>query len=301
MKLILIICLFLSLPSYAKFSIEITAPHAPGGPSDIIARIVQKNLISDDYFINYRPGAGTLQAISHVKNTESILVSTFIQTFVTNPLIFSNLNYHPTNDLIVIGTIGIMPSMLICNSKLNFKHFNDFKNYQKNLNFGIAGYGSTEHISTEILFESIGKRHTLIPYSRGGTEALAQVLGGHLDCIFSNYPTIKSQVHHKNISKLIVTHKVDIDVLTWDDYFRSEFPISSIIGLVVSSAAEDKFKDKIRNDFLKMSLNNISNDLIAVGFFPFVDFSKNVNLSTDKRNQKILKYLIDKKIKLIAD
>lgn len=288
------ILMFLFLiPTLSFASVEIVAPHAPGGPSDMISRSIHFYLSKEKYNIIYKPGAGTLTGIRHTINNDAMLISTFIQTFVTNPKIYPNLDYDPNIDLEIIATVAVMPSVLVCNKKTNFKTFEDFKSNNKKLNFGIAGYGSTEHIATEILFMQIEKNHTLIPYSKGGSNAAKDLIGGHIDCIFSNYPTIKKHIDNESLVFLISTHKVNVDIEYWEKKFNREFPIQSIIGLVVTSKMDTNLKNSILED-LKNHLHKSSDKLSALGFFPLISIDKE-KIQDAIENNKAMKEIIEKR------
>ena len=288
----ILMCFFL-IPTLSFASIEIVAPHAPGGPSDMISRSIHFYLSKEKYNIIYKPGAGTLIGIRHTINNDAMLISTFIQTFVTNPKIYSNLDYNPDKDLEIIATVAVMPSVLVCSKKTNLKTFEDFESYDKKLNFGIAGYGSTEHIATEILFMQVEKNHTLIPYSKGGANAVKDLIGGHIDCIFSNYPTIKKHVDNDSLVFLISTHNVDPDIKNWGQKFNTKFPIQSIIGLVVNSKLDVDLKNSILED-LKNQLHNSADKLSALGFFPLISIDK-ADIQDAIDNNKMMKDIIEKR------
>jgi tripartite-type tricarboxylate transporter receptor subunit TctC len=277
---------------------EIIAPHSPGGPSDMIARSLTSELPSKKYNVVYKPGAGTLSGIRYTIDHNGILISTFIQTFVTNPKSYDNLNYNPNDDLEIIATIAVMPSILVCHNKNNFKTYEDFKNSKKTLTFGIAGYGSTEHIITEILFLELQKRHRLIPYSRGGANAITDLIGGHIDCIFSNYPTAKNHLENKSIIPLISTHKITPLVSSWEEQFKIGFPIQSFIGLVISKNASQELRKEIIEDLKTINIDNLRKRLLNLGFFPDIGIRENDVNNAINNNNLIKKIIEEKNIKL---
>lgn len=295
MKIILFL-IFL-LPSLSFAAVEIVAPHSPGGPSDMISRSIHHYLSKDDYTVIYKPGAGTLTGIRHTINNDAILISTFIQTFVTNPKVYPNLSYDPYNDLEIIATVAVMPSVLVCNKKTGFNSYEDFKSTNKKLNFGIAGYGSTEHIATEILFIQINKIHNLIPYSKGGSNAVKDLIGGHIDCIFSNYPTIKKHVSNESLVFLISTHDIDNRIVSWESKFNVKFPIQSLIGLVVSTRLDENLKKSILTD-LQNELHKSSDKLKDLGFFPNIGLDNDSINHAIKNNNEIKKIIEERNIKL---
>jgi tripartite-type tricarboxylate transporter receptor subunit TctC len=131
---------------------EFTVHHAPGGPSDRVTRLITKYL-PNDYVIINRPGAGGRTATKHLIKDNTVMLATVSQIFVTNMMATQSPGYDPVRDLEIIGTAAAMPNVLACRSSLGFKELKDLNDRQ--LNFGVAGYGSSEHIATEVLFTKI--------------------------------------------------------------------------------------------------------------------------------------------------
>jgi len=276
--------------SYSSM-IEIVSPHSPGGPSDMILKYLTYNLPPKKYQIVYKPGAATFIAMGHVSNNpNSFLISTFIQTFVTNPLIKQKENLSYNNNLKIIANIAIMPSVLICNKNTNITNILDLKNTKKILNFGIAGYGSTEHLTTEMLFLKIKKTHTLIPYSRGGNLAISNLLAGHLDCIFSNYPTAKSYIENDMFNVIISSQQINKKIPYWKIEFNEEFPFESRIGIAVSVDVNQTTKTAILND-IDLSFTD-DTMLTSLGFIPIVSTNSGDVIDSYANNKK-LKILIE--------
>ena len=117
--LVLIMCILVSSVN----AVELTVHHAPGGPSDKITRLIAKNLPA--YTIQNRPGAAGRIAVRHILQGNSVLTATIPQIYVTNPLMFPDLEYNPETDLEIIGVAAIMTNLLVCNSKLEIKNFTE--------------------------------------------------------------------------------------------------------------------------------------------------------------------------------
>ena len=140
MKRILITLLFslVSAVTIAGTEIEFTVHHAPGGPSDVSTRLLAQELPGSRYVVINRPGASGKIAMRQLMSKSSMMIATMPQIFVTNTLMFNDLEYDPTQDIELVAVIGAMPNVLVCNTKHGFKTFADFKNSNKSLNFGVA-------------------------------------------------------------------------------------------------------------------------------------------------------------------
>lgn len=287
MKIFLFILLFISQLAYA--TTEFTVHHAPGGPSDKVTRIIHKYLPQDQYIVVNRPGAQGKIAVHHILSTDSLMLATMAQIYVNNK-ITGIADYDPEKDLKVIASIGTMPSVLVCNSNLKISSIADIIRKDK-LSFAVAGIGSSEHLATEVLFNKINKKHLIVPYSGGGSKSVMDLLGGHIDCMFANYPTVKEYISDKRLSVLMTSHNLNLGISTWESLYNEKFPFNATLAIVVSSQNSNK---NIVQDLRKIVRDKkFIEDLASVGIFstPSVDASEidKVLKNNDKIHEVILK------------
>lgn len=246
-KLLLLLALFFTT-AQAQQLIEYTVHHAPGGPSDRIARYLTRDLSAKEYIVINRPGAAGRIATKHIMSTNSVLVATMAQIYVTNPMNFKDLEYSPDKDLEALATVAILPNLLACRSTLEITSFKQFLATTKSLNFAVNGYGSAEHIATEALFVHARGKHQIIPYANAGNKGVLDMLGGNIDCMFANFASIKPFVDDKRVTVLFSSHDLGVNVPTWNSYFKEQFPYQSYVALVVSKNMDANIKKKIVAD-----------------------------------------------------
>lgn len=276
--------------------IEFTVHHGPGGPSDKTTRLIAQ-LLPNDYVVVNRPGAQGKIAIRHLLSSDSLMVATMTQIFVTN-MLSPDSNYND-NDLELIGIVGAMPSVLLCHNKHNFTSYRDFVNTKKSLNLGVAGYGSSEHVSTEILLKQHTNSHQIIPYAQGGSTSLNDLLAGNIDCMFANYPLVAGHLTDHRLSVLITSHKLLPRIPAWSTVYRTEFPIQSLLGIVVNKKLDNKTKQKIADDIAmafkdKLLTENIRN----VGLFPILSVDKKTLTDALDNNTKTKNFIVTNNLKL---
>jgi tripartite-type tricarboxylate transporter receptor subunit TctC len=284
------------LISVAVNATEFTVHHAPGGPSDRATRAMAKYLPAEYVVVN-RPGAGGRIATRHLIKSNSLMLATSTQIFVTNLISEIDLGYEPIRDLEVIGTAAIMPNVLACKSNLklsNFKELND-----RSFNFGVAGIGSSEHIATEILFTKITGKHQAVPYAQGGSTAIVDMLAGNLDCMFANYPTIKPFIDDKRITVLFSSHNLGLNVPTWQEIYGELFPFSSYLSLIVSKHMGQSEKQKIINDVNRVFDNaEFRSELKSLGLFVVASTSRSSILQAERANAQLFKFITNNKINI---
>lgn len=242
-----LLALALGAGSLVSAATEFTVHHAPGGPSDRITRSIVKDLPSG-YMVYNRPGAAGRIAVKHILQNDSVLMATVPQIYVTNPIMFKDLEYDPDRDLEVLGVVAVLPNLLICNSKLGIKTFEEFLATTKSLTFAINGYGSSEHIASEALFVHSRGKHLVVPYPAGGNKGALDVLAGNVDCTFGNYAGIRPFITDSRISVLFASHNMGDNVLTWEKHFKEQFPYQSYVALVVAKNLDADTKKKIVKD-----------------------------------------------------
>lgn len=279
-------------------AVEITVHHAPGGPSDKIARYLHKSLDSKGYLVVNRPGAAGRPAVKHVMSSNSVLVATVAQIYVSNPITFKDLDYNPNTDLDILAVVAQMPNMLTCRAQLGFTTLSDVINTTKSLNFGVNGYGSSEHIATEALFKKLKGKHLAVPYPNAGNRNVMDLLGGTIDCIFSNYPNIKPFLNDSRVSILFSSHDLGVNVPNWQSYFKEPFPYNSTIALVVAKKMDQELKNKIVADFKEVfDSNSFKEDVLQIGLNPIGKTDSSSIARVYKNNVELRRFIEANNIK----
>lgn len=280
-------------------SMEFTVHAAPGGPSDTVSRIIAKNLDDKNIVVVNRPGAGGRIAMKQVMAGNSMVLATMSQIFVTNTMIAGEkLEYDPEKDLELIGLVASMPNVLICNRAKNINTVADLDRVS-DLTFGFAGYGSSEHLATEVLFKKLKTSHRLIPYSRGGTAAIQDMAGGSIDCMFANYPTVRGWTADKHFTFVMSSHELGLGIPTWRETYKEDFPFQSYLGLVVSKQMPAIVKQSlVKNLTVIFKTPEFVSDLKNAGVFPTTGTdAKSVERGL-KNNKTLQDYIVKNNIKL---
>lgn len=298
-KLLLSTLLGLAAVTAQAQEIEFTVHHAPGGPSDRSTRLLASEL-PKNYTVVNRPGASGKIAVKALMSKPAVMIATMPQIFVTNPLMFDDLEYQPNKDLELVAVIGAMPSVLACNNKLGFKSFEDVKSSTKSLNFGVAGYGSSEHIATAVLLTQWKNSHQVIPYAQGGSTSLTDLLAGNIDCMFANFPLVKGYVgDNSKITMLMSSHDVGAKLPTWSQVFKAPYPLTSHLGLIVNKNLEPKIKAQIYKDVAQaISKQGFDQEIVNMGLFPILKMDSVTVSESLVINVRLRDFLIKNQLKL---
>ena len=245
----------LSTVAVTGWAEELVVSFNPGGVNDISARIIEEGLPSNKYVVVNKPGGGSQIAINYIRQNDKLMIATASQVFATNLYAFKNLSYDPDRDLDIIATVGIMPSVLFCNKESGIQNIKDIFNTDKSLSFAIGNISGNERLVTEVLFSKSKTDHLLVPFSGGGNAHVTAVMGGHVDCMFGNYPTAKPFLSSPELTVLISSHDVGTDVKTWQQEFNEPFPLQLYLVFTVPSTMTTAKKQEIKDD-LKQAFTN---------------------------------------------
>jgi len=177
---------------YPAHNVTYLIPFAPGGGTDVLARILTQKL-SDKFgkaFVpDNRPGAGTVIAAVAAANAAPdgyTLMMATSSTLSINPTLYKSLPYDP-NKLVPVAIIASVPMVLTVNPTLPIRTAKELQAYAKahpgQLNYGSVGPGSLQYIATETLKRQLGIDLVHVSY-KGGTALLSDMLGGTLQVTF---------------------------------------------------------------------------------------------------------------------
>jgi tripartite-type tricarboxylate transporter receptor subunit TctC len=195
---------------YPNQGIRFVVPYAPGGLPDTVARITAQHLqerIGQSVVVENRAGGGAAAAVTALMGAPADGY-TFIVTdgsiVSTNPALFKQLSYNP-KDIVPLALLGSTPLFLAAHPDLPVSTLREFVDYVKanpgKINYGSSGVGSIHHLSMEALKAPLKLEMTHIPY-RGTGQSVPALLGGHVQVLFSAYPSLVGAVESKKVKLL---------------------------------------------------------------------------------------------------
>lgn len=202
--------------------IRLIVPFAPGGTTDIVARIVADKLgkeLGQAVIVENRGGGGgSIGAMALAKSDPdgyTIGVST-ISTHAVNPACNPKLGYDPVRDFMPITNMARTPNVLTVNPKFPAQDFKQFlvevKKNPGKLNYATSGTCSIQHMVGEQFKVATGTFILHIPY-RGAGPALNDLLGGQVDMMFDNLPSSMSHIQAGKLRALAIAWNKRLDAL----------------------------------------------------------------------------------------
>lgn len=208
---------------YPNRPVKLVVPYAPGGNTDVMARLVAQGLseaLGQSVIVENIAGAnGTIGAsrVAAATNDGYTLLFGTAGTQAINQSLYKNINEKSLDDFEYIALVNSIPNVLVVNEKKN--NVNTVselvalaRKRGAGMTFGSPGTGSTVHLSGE-LFKSATKLDLLhVPY-KGSAPALTDLMGGQIDFIFENVSPALPFIESNKLRALAVTSAERIPAL----------------------------------------------------------------------------------------
>jgi tripartite-type tricarboxylate transporter receptor subunit TctC len=196
--------------SYPNQTIRLIVPFTAGGLPDTIVRIIAPSIqtrLRATVIIENRPGGGggvAAAALAAAPPDGYQLIITDLSFLSTNPLIYKQLTYDP-KDFITVAQVGVAPLYLAVHPSVPAKSLVEFVDYARGnpgkINYGSSGVGSLHHLSMEALKAHYKLEMTHVPF-RGTGQSVPALLGGHVQALFSAYPSLGGAAQAKEVTIL---------------------------------------------------------------------------------------------------
>ena len=203
----------LAQPDYPNHPIRLITPAAPGGTTDILARLFGAKLtdaFKQQVIVDNRASASGVIAAEITANSPPDGYTLFVpyHQHTVNAALNPNLPYHPVNSFTPITQLTSAGLMLVVNPTTPVKNLKEFvewtKAYKGPLNFGSAGLGSGGHLAGELYNLAAGVKAQHIPY-KGSGPALIDLVGGQYHYNFAGMQAAQTLVRGGKLRGLAVT------------------------------------------------------------------------------------------------
>ena len=200
--------------AYPEPPIKIVVPWAPGGSTDILARIVGEKLreaMGQPVVVENRPGAsGNLgsDAVAKAPPDGYTLLFGSMSTHAMNEALFSSMPFRPVEDFSPIAMLAFVTNTMVINPAVPANNVGEFIAYAKanpgKLSYASAGAGSTNHLCAALFAKMTGIEMVHVPY-RGGAPAVLDTVAGQTQLLFSAGTQTLEHVNAGKLKLLAVT------------------------------------------------------------------------------------------------
>jgi len=200
--------------SYPSKPVRLIVPFAPGGATDVIARLAGQKLseqLGQPFLIDNRPGAngniGTEMAVKSPADGYTLVMS-YDGTMAINPSVYRNMPFDPIKDLAPVGSVAQLPLLMVVHPSVPAKSLQEFVALAKSkpgaVNYSSAGYGSAGHLAAELFRGRAGIDIVHVNY-KGGGQAVQDLLSGQIQMLMTGLTTAEGHLKSGKLRAIAFT------------------------------------------------------------------------------------------------
>src|SRR5258706_10918038 len=207
-------CLEAAADEYPNRPVKIVVPFAPGGSTDVVARILADKLgaeLKQTFIVDNRAGAGGNIGVSLVAKSNADGYTLLMGTtgvLAINGHLYKNMSFDPEKDFTPVSYTSLITNILVVNPDVPVRTVPELVRLAKSkpgaLTFASSGAGSSTHLSGELFKALAGVDILHVPY-RGSSQALVDVISGQVTMLFDNAPSAIPFVQQGKLRAVAVT------------------------------------------------------------------------------------------------
>lgn len=199
--------------TYPAKAVRIVVGYPPGGPTDLLARIVAQKLTESwgqQVLVDNRPGAsGMIGAEITVRAAPDGYTLLMVPvTYAVTPSLYPKMTYDAAKDLAPVAQVAAAPFILVVHPTLPVKTVRDLITLARSrpgqLNYASASTGGMPHLAGELFNSMTGVKMVHIPY-KGAAPATTDLLAGQVQLMFNNMLSAMPQVKNGRLRAIAVT------------------------------------------------------------------------------------------------
>lgn len=201
--------------------VTMVVPFPPGGPTDLVARVLAKQLtdqLGQTVVVENKGGAngniGMQYAAAAKPDGYTVLYNT--SSIALSPNLYRSLAFDPVKDFTPVSSTAVIPLVLLVHPSVPVKNTQDFVQYARQhpgkLSYGSAGAGNVTHLGALLLLRSLDIDAVHVPY-RGSAPAMTDLVGGQVQLMTNTLNDSLGFVREGKLRALAVTSSARSDQL----------------------------------------------------------------------------------------
>ncbi|WP_295522507.1 tripartite tricarboxylate transporter substrate binding protein [uncultured Pseudacidovorax sp.] len=248
---------------YPTKAITMVVPFPPGGPTDLIARVLAQKLseqMGQPVMVDNKPGAngniGSAYVAKAAPDGYTVLYNT--SSVALSPALYKSMPYDVLRDLAPVALTAVVPLALVVNPGVPANNVREFVAYAKanpgKLSYGSAGNGNVTHLAAYQFVRAQGIEATHVPY-KGSAPADVDLAGGQIQFMTDTVNSVMAFVRDKRMKLLAVTTAKRMslfpDVPTLDETVMPGFEAGAWQGLMVPAATPPAVVQRLNAEIMK--------------------------------------------------
>jgi tripartite-type tricarboxylate transporter receptor subunit TctC len=265
--------------NYPMRPVRVIVPFAPGGPADVLARLIAQKLsvsLGQQFYVENQPGAGGNLGMSAGAraNPDGHTVTIVGTSYVVNPSLYPKIPYDPDKDFAPVTLAAISPNVLVIHPSIPANSVKELIAFLKanpgKYSFAHAGNGTTPQLSGELFKQSQNLDIVSVPFG-GSAPAIASALAGHTPIAFTVLTPAVQLVKEGKLRALAVTTPKRSptlpDVPTLAEAGLPGQEADTILGILVPAHTPQPIIALLHREVSNaMSQTDVAQKLVALGF-----------------------------------
>jgi tripartite-type tricarboxylate transporter receptor subunit TctC len=267
--------------TYPNRPVKMVAPFAPGGPVDVVARVLAPKLsegFGQQFYVENHPGGsgniGTALVAKAPPDGYTVLV--IGSTLVVNPSLFPKLGFDTTTDLAPVSLVGVSPQVLLVHPSVPASSVKELVAWVKaspgQHSYAHAGVGTPGYLAGEMLKQAFGLDLVAVSFNGGGP-AITSTIGGHTPILFTSISTAAGHIKQSTVRALAVTgarrSPALPEVSTLAEAGAPDQESEIILGVLVPRGTPRDLIDRLHREIARIvALPEVRERLSALGFEP---------------------------------
>src|SRR6201996_5224476 len=284
---------------YPNRPVRVIVGFPPGGPTDVIARIVAQTLsqtLGQQFVVENVPGAGGNIASGQVARAtpDGYTIMAISTGFVVNPSLYAKVPYDPIKDFAAVTLVAASPNVVVVNPEVPAKTLPELvqliRDNPGKYSYAGPGIGSTPQLGGE-LFRLTYKLDLIhVPFT-GAAPAVQSTIGGHTPIAFTALPSSMSAIQAGQVRAIALAAAERApqlpDVPTFSEQGVKDQDADTLTGIVVPAGTPKEIVDLLARTIAKgVAEPEVKERLAALGFRPVAntpdEFTARIKLEIDK-------------------
>jgi tripartite-type tricarboxylate transporter receptor subunit TctC len=243
--------------TYPNKTVRLVVPFAPGGPNDVMARVLAQQLTTltgQPFVVDNKAGAGGVIGTDAVAKAapDGYTLAFISGPFTMAPALQTKMPYDTLKDLAPVSKVAESPMVMMVPASSRFKTAQELLDFAKKnpekLNYGSGGVGSTPHLATELLGTVVGAKMTHVPY-KGGGESIKALMAGDIDVLIDSITSTEGPLASGRIKAVAVgqakrSPKLP-DVPTFNEVGLQRFGMTHWVGVVAPAKVPNEVQNAL--------------------------------------------------------
>jgi tripartite-type tricarboxylate transporter receptor subunit TctC len=267
--------------SYPSGTVRIVVPYPPGGPTDVMARLLAQKLseaLGQQFFVENRPGASGTTGTIAVANAAPVGYTLLVGTpdFLLQPIVKTKPPYDAIKQFTPITQAAVSTEMIAVNPSVPAKNLQELIALLKadpgKHQYGTPGVGTPPHLEGEFIYKITYKVDVIHVPFQGAAPAITSTIAGHTSIVHMTAPSVVPQHKDGKLRAIVVASDRRSPALPGADARGSGLPgfSSDFMMVVVAPAGTPKaIVDLLNSQIAKiLKLPDVRERLATLGFEP---------------------------------